>query len=192
MKEETLRKIIDSGCKFLSFSPESGSPEHLRLRMTKPFNHEYAAKLSKIIVKKNVPVQACFVHGYPGETDHDRFLTKQYIFLLAITSTLIITYFVIKLSQLDTKIHELVTRFRKLSIPLFKVIFFTLSTWLFEFFVFIIIFNTLLIDIEVLEMFIVFISSTLSTLIPSAPGYIGTFHFISSEILKGILEDEFI
>ena len=32
-------------------------------------------------------------------------------------------------------------------------------------------------------MFIVFISSTLSTLIPSAPGYIGTFHFISSEIL---------
>ena len=111
------------------------------------------------------------------------FLTKQYIFLLVITSTLIITYSVIKLCKLDTKIQELIIRFRKLSIPLFKVIFFTLLTWLFEFFVFIIIFKTLVIDIEILEMFIVFISSTLSTLIPSAPGYIGTFHFISSEIL---------
>jgi len=47
-----------------------------------------------------------------------------------------------------------------------------------------VIFETLLIDIKILEMFIVFISSTLSTLIPSAPGYIGTFHFISSEILS--------
>jgi len=79
MKEETLRKIIDSGCKFLSFSPESGSPEHLKLRMTKPFNHEYAVKLSKIIVSKKVPVQACFVHGYPGETKKDKILTKKYI-----------------------------------------------------------------------------------------------------------------
>jgi len=79
MKEETIHKIIDSGCKFLSFSPESGSPEHLHLRMTKPFNHEYAAKLSEIIVKKKVPVQACFVHGYPGETKKDRLLTKEYI-----------------------------------------------------------------------------------------------------------------
>ena len=111
------------------------------------------------------------------------FLTKQYIFLLVITSTLIITYSVIKLSKLDTKIQELIIRFKKLSIPLFKVIFFTFATWLFEFFVFIIIFKTLVINIEILEMFIVFISSTLSTLIPSAPGYIGTFHFISSEIL---------
>jgi len=128
-------------------------------------------------IKNNAIFQEFFLNIF------NWFLTKQYIFLLAITSTLIITYFVIKLSQLDTKIHEFVIRFRKLSIPLFKVIFFTLSTWLFEFFVFIIIFNTLLIDIEVLEMFIVFISSTLSTLIPSAPGYIGTFHFISSEIL---------
>ena len=109
------------------------------------------------------------------------FLTKQYIFLLVITSTLIITYSVIKLSKLDTKIQELIIRFKKLSIPLFKVIFFTFATWLFEFFVFIIIFKTLVINIEILEMFIVFISSTLSTLIPSAPGYIGTFHFISSE-----------
>ena len=52
MKEKTLNKIIDSGCKYLSFSPESGSPEHLRLRMTKPFNHDYALQLSKIIVKR--------------------------------------------------------------------------------------------------------------------------------------------
>ena len=30
MKEKTLVKIIKSGCKFLSFSPESGSPEHVK------------------------------------------------------------------------------------------------------------------------------------------------------------------
>ena len=33
-------------------------------------------------------------------------------------------------------------------------------------------------------MFSVFITSTLSTLIPSAPGYIGTFHFVSSQTLN--------
>lgn len=79
MKEETLNKIITAGCKFLSFSPESGSPEHLKFRMNKPFNHEHAIRLAKIIVKRKVPVQACFVHGYPGETNRDRELTKQYI-----------------------------------------------------------------------------------------------------------------
>jgi len=112
------------------------------------------------------------------------FLTNQYIFVLVATSALIITFSVIKFSRLGTKVKKLIIQLKKLSIPIFKVIFFTLTTWLFEFLVFLVIFETLLIDIKILEMFIVFISSTLSTLIPSAPGYIGTFHFISSEILS--------
>ena len=32
--------------------------------MTKPFNHEHAANLAKVIVKHKVPVQACFVSGF--------------------------------------------------------------------------------------------------------------------------------
>ena len=79
MKEKTLVKIIKSGCKFLSFSPESGSPEHLKKRMTKPFNHEHAAHLAKVIVKHKVPVQACFVSGFPGETKEDKRLNENYI-----------------------------------------------------------------------------------------------------------------
>ena len=79
MKEDTLEKIIKSGCKFLSFSPESGSPEHVRKRMTKPFDHEHAAKLAGIIVKHKVPVQACFVSGFPGETKEDKRLNENYI-----------------------------------------------------------------------------------------------------------------
>ena len=112
------------------------------------------------------------------------FLTKQYIFFLVIAITLLITYAVIKFLKLGTKIQQLITGLKNLRISLLRVILFTLTTWLFEFLVFVIIFKSLVIEIEILEMFVVFISSTLSTLIPSAPGYIGTFHFISSEILS--------
>ena len=128
-------------------------------------------------IKNNTIFQEFFLNIF------NWFSTKQYIFLIVITTTLIITFSVIKFSKLGLKVKKLIIRLRKLKIPLFKVIFFTLTTWLFEFLVFLMIFKVLIIDIEILEMFIVFISSTLSTLIPSAPGYIGTFHFISSEIL---------
>ena len=46
--------------------------------MTKPFNHEHAANLAKVI-KHKVPVQACFVSGFPGETKNDKKLNENYI-----------------------------------------------------------------------------------------------------------------
>jgi anaerobic magnesium-protoporphyrin IX monomethyl ester cyclase len=80
--EETLTIMAKAGCTFLSFSPESGSPEVLK-RMRKPFPHKRALELTKYMNKLNITTQACFVLGYPGETKKDRKMTLDYIKALA-------------------------------------------------------------------------------------------------------------
>jgi len=79
LSENTVKAMVASGCNYLSFSPESGSKEHLRKRMNKPFDHDHALRLAGEISRLNVPVQACFVIGYPGETDSDFNDTADYI-----------------------------------------------------------------------------------------------------------------
>jgi radical SAM superfamily enzyme YgiQ (UPF0313 family) len=80
--EETLTIMAKSGCTFLSLSPETGSIELLK-KMNKPFNHERALELVKHMNSLNMTTQACFVLGYPEETETDRALTYQYCKKLA-------------------------------------------------------------------------------------------------------------
>lgn len=83
-KIETIKdlKLIElmarAGCRYLSFSPESGSPRVLKL-MAKPFDHAFAARAVKEMARVGIRSQACFVIGFPGEEDSDRQLTRQYV-----------------------------------------------------------------------------------------------------------------
>jgi radical SAM superfamily enzyme YgiQ (UPF0313 family) len=68
--EETIDLMARAGCKYISISPETGSPRLLKL-MRKPFNLEHAVRLVKRMNKVGIRSQACFVLGYPGETKDD-------------------------------------------------------------------------------------------------------------------------
>lgn len=82
-KVETLDKNVlewmaKAGCNFISISPESGSSQLLR-RMRKPFNHRLGLEMISQMRALNIKSQACFVLGFPGESDQDRLQTKKYI-----------------------------------------------------------------------------------------------------------------
>jgi radical SAM superfamily enzyme YgiQ (UPF0313 family) len=74
----TLAIMARAGCRYISFSPESGSPSVLK-KMNKPFKHDVAIELTKTMNRLGIRSQACFVIGYPEEVDADRVLTRQYL-----------------------------------------------------------------------------------------------------------------
>ncbi|MBN1230451.1 MAG: B12-binding domain-containing radical SAM protein [Anaerolineales bacterium] len=72
--EETLRLMASAGCTYISISPETGSPKVLKL-IRKPFDLEHAIQMVKEMNQIGIFSQACFILGYPGEEEEDRFLT---------------------------------------------------------------------------------------------------------------------
>lgn len=80
--KETLTIMAKAGCTYVSLSPESGSPEMLK-KMNKPFDHKLALELVGHMHQLHVTTQACFVLGYPQETESDRKMTYEYIKALA-------------------------------------------------------------------------------------------------------------
>jgi anaerobic magnesium-protoporphyrin IX monomethyl ester cyclase len=74
----TLHEMAKAGCRYISMSPESGSPEMLK-RMGKPFKHEFALELVEKMNREGIRSQACFVVGYPEESAADRKSTRDYI-----------------------------------------------------------------------------------------------------------------
>lgn len=79
---KTIRLMAESGCTYISISPESGSPRVLK-SMAKPFNIERARLIISACNKFNIKTQACFVIGFPGEEDSDRLLTYKLVIDLA-------------------------------------------------------------------------------------------------------------
>jgi len=73
--EDTIELMAKAGCRYISISPETGSPRILK-SINKPFNLDHAIKLVAKMNKVGIHSQACFVLGYPGEEDSDRILTK--------------------------------------------------------------------------------------------------------------------
>lgn len=47
--------------------------------MGKPFDHEYALALTRHMHRRGIYTQACFVIGFPGETDADLEMTRHYV-----------------------------------------------------------------------------------------------------------------
>lgn len=80
--EDTLTWMKKAGCTYISISPETGSKDVLKL-MNKAFNYDYALKMVRKANELGVKVQACFVLGFPGETDADLRKTRKYIGRLA-------------------------------------------------------------------------------------------------------------
>jgi anaerobic magnesium-protoporphyrin IX monomethyl ester cyclase len=76
--EETIDLMAQAGCRYISISPETGSPRLLKL-MRKPFNLEHAVRLVKRMNQVGIRSQACFVLGYPGETEDDLRLTRNMV-----------------------------------------------------------------------------------------------------------------
>ncbi len=72
--EETIDLMAQSGCCYISISPETGSPRVLKL-MRKPFDLEHAVRLVRRMNQVGIRSQACFVLGFPGETTEDRQMT---------------------------------------------------------------------------------------------------------------------
>ena len=76
--EETIARMAHAGCRYISISPESGSPRMLKL-MDKPFALEHAVKMVHAMNANGIRCQACFVLGFPGEEAADRELTRQMV-----------------------------------------------------------------------------------------------------------------
>ncbi|MDR4508714.1 MAG: B12-binding domain-containing radical SAM protein [Candidatus Brocadiaceae bacterium] len=72
--ESTIAVMAKAGCRYISISPETGSPRLLKL-MNKPFNLGLAIRLVKKMNAVGIRSQSCFVLGYPGENNDDRRLT---------------------------------------------------------------------------------------------------------------------
>ncbi len=76
--EETIDLMARAGCRYISISPETGSPRLLK-EMRKPFNLDHAVRLVRRMNKAGIRSQACFVLGYPGETIEDLQMTKSLV-----------------------------------------------------------------------------------------------------------------
>ena len=92
--EKTIELMANAGCKYISISPESGSPKVMRL-INKPFNYQHAVKLIRKMNEVGIFAQACFVLGFPGEEDEDRKLTRKMVFDLAKAGVSEIALFII-------------------------------------------------------------------------------------------------
>jgi len=71
---ETIERMAAAGCRYISISPETGSPRMLEA-MNKSFDAAHAQQLIEAMVRHGIFSQACFVLGFPGETGQDRRMT---------------------------------------------------------------------------------------------------------------------
>ncbi len=79
--EDTIDLMAREGCRYISISPETGSQQLLE-KIRKPFKLNHALRLVKRMSEMGIRSQACFVLGFPGETDEDRSKTWDLAFKL--------------------------------------------------------------------------------------------------------------
>jgi hypothetical protein len=85
-KAETLHidKIslfAKAGCRYVSFSPESGSSDLMKV-IGKKFNQKHGIDLVRECRKYGIRTQACFLVGHPQETADDYHSSKDYLIQL--------------------------------------------------------------------------------------------------------------
>lgn len=82
-KAETLRVdrlplFAAAGCRYISISPESGSPRLMQV-IGKPFDHAHGLKLVAACRAAGIRTQACFLVGHPAETRDDHRQSRAYL-----------------------------------------------------------------------------------------------------------------
>lgn len=78
IREEDVPFYAKSGCRYLSISPESGSPAVLKA-MGKSFDHEHAMTLIRACHRHGIYTQACLLAGHPAEEIEDHRLSCDYV-----------------------------------------------------------------------------------------------------------------
>ncbi|MFP4475153.1 MAG: B12-binding domain-containing radical SAM protein [Desulfatibacillaceae bacterium] len=69
--EDLLHAMAEAGFRYMAFSPESGSPR-IRELMGKPLDEQHLLNLVSVARRLGITTQACFIAGFPDETDKDR------------------------------------------------------------------------------------------------------------------------
>lgn len=82
-KAETVRVdqvglLARAGCRYISISPESGSPELMRV-IGKPFNYRHGVDLVRACREHGIRTQACFLVGHPAEVERDFVSSLNYL-----------------------------------------------------------------------------------------------------------------
>jgi radical SAM superfamily enzyme YgiQ (UPF0313 family) len=70
VKPEHIPVYARAGCRYLSISPESGSPAVMKA-IGKPFDYAHGEALVRACTAHGVYTQACFLVGHPAETGAD-------------------------------------------------------------------------------------------------------------------------
>jgi anaerobic magnesium-protoporphyrin IX monomethyl ester cyclase len=78
IKIDQLKLLYDSGCRYISISPESGSSD-IMSKIGKKFDYAHALSLVKNCKKNRITTQACFVIGHPDEKNIDFIKTQKYL-----------------------------------------------------------------------------------------------------------------
>jgi anaerobic magnesium-protoporphyrin IX monomethyl ester cyclase len=94
IKTNQLSKFSNAGCKYISFSPESGSSELMKI-IGKKFDYNHGLEMAKNCKKQGIRTQACFVIGHPNERIKDFFLSLKYMIRLTINGLDEIAVFII-------------------------------------------------------------------------------------------------
>ena len=113
LNEETVKLLAESGCKYISISPESGSKKIMD-EIKKPFKIEHAYKIIKLFNKYKIFSQACFVLGFPGENLDDLKKTKKMIIELTKSGIDEIALFIITPVP-GSKLYDKLTGYKSLS-----------------------------------------------------------------------------
>ncbi len=92
--KETIRLMAKAGCRYISISPESGSPKVMKA-INKTFKYDHSVDLVKEMNRVGIYSQACFVLGYPQEDDEDRLLTRKMVYELTRSGVSEIALFII-------------------------------------------------------------------------------------------------
>lgn len=83
LDEGLVHLLGKAGFRYLSVSPETGSPRVLEL-MGKSMDLHHLRNVVRWAHDAGISTNACFMLGYPGETEDDRVATGEYIHSLAI------------------------------------------------------------------------------------------------------------
>lgn len=67
---EGIELLAKAGCRYISISPESGSPELMK-KIGKRFDYDHANELVAICKKNGISTQTCFLVGHPEESETD-------------------------------------------------------------------------------------------------------------------------
>lgn len=83
LDDEVTRLLYESGCRNLSYAPESGSPETLK-RIKKKINPNRMIASMKSSIRNNINIKANIIVGFPGERLKNIFETYKFIARMAV------------------------------------------------------------------------------------------------------------